>query len=90
MEEYTRFAIVNRDEPIPVIQFDESDGISENDDTEVKAKNSKRQRVRRYLSSSNIKDKASAAKGKVTESKSSLQDRLLEKCVFRPRSDNIC
>ena len=71
MVEYTD-AVVNRDEPIPVIQLPGRDAASSDSD-------SKRQRIKDTLSGSKLKHKLQdAALGK-SESNNSLQDRLFAK-----------
>jgi hypothetical protein len=74
MDEYTADAFVNRDDPIPVIVFDGSDGLSDEHE-ELDVKEGKRQRLRKHLSKQNIKHKMTRAH----EAGSSMQDRLLER-----------
>lgn len=78
MDEYTADAFVNRDDPIPLIVLDAEDDPSDDTDNNsppVEVKEGKRQRLRKHLSSRNIKEKV----GRAHEAGSSMQDRLLEK-----------
>lgn len=79
MDEYTKDALVNRDEPIPVIQFEDSIDLSDEEYADAIIKHN--DGSSRKAAMSGLKDKASNVKDKVKESKLSLQDRLLERYV---------
>lgn len=81
MDEYTKDALVNRDEPIPVIQFEDSIDLSDEEYADAIIKNN--DGSSREAAMSGLKDKASNVKDKVKESKLSLQDRLLERYYHR-------
>ena len=74
MDEFTVDAFVNRDEPIPVITFDPTEDLSDDDPAQPERK---RDRLRRHAS--NMKENVRKAQGKVAETGTSMQDRLLEK-----------
>lgn len=73
MDDYTADAFANRGDPIPVINFEDEEDLSGDDYTEVDTKDGKREKVKRHLSG-----KMSDAKGKVSDGRTRLQDRLLE------------
>jgi len=66
-------AVVNRDEPLPV--------IAAGSDTPLSDSESKRDRLRQSLSSSKLKGRLQDAGTGLTDSGHSLQDRLLSKSV---------
>lgn len=72
MEESTADAFVNREEPIPVIEITANEGISSDSER-------KRDRVKRNLSSSKLKEKLQDIGANKAKSRSSLQDRLFTK-----------
>ena len=77
MDEFTVDAFVNRDEPIPVATFDPGEGLSDEMCDDPAQPERKRDRLRRHTS--NMKENVRKAQGKVAETGSSMQDRLLEK-----------
>jgi hypothetical protein len=87
MDEFTVDAFVNRDEPIPVISFDQTDDLS--DEAEVPA-TPERKRDKFLQHGKNLKDNFRNAQGKASETGSSMQDRLLEKYVEAPTILSIC
>ena len=74
MDEYTKDALVNRDEPIPVIAFPSGDGPSSDP-------KGKRERLKESLNSSKdkLKDKLQDTGSGSKEYGYSLQDRLFAK-----------
>lgn len=78
MDEFTVDAFVNRDDPIPVISFDQTDDLS--DEAEVPS-TPERKRDKLLQHGKNLKDNFRNAHGKASETGSSMQDRLLEKYV---------
>ena len=76
MDEVTTDAFVNRDEPIPVINVSGNDAGAggASSDTE-----SKRQKLKKSLSGSKLKDKLHDATKASSDSGQSLQDRLFAK-----------
>lgn len=80
MDEFTADAFVNRDDPIPVISFDINDDLSD----ESGPATPQRTRDKLLQHGKNLKDNLRNAQGKVSETGSSMQDRLLEKYVAAP------
>jgi hypothetical protein len=80
MDEFTADAFVNRDEPIPVAVFAPADNQSDEDYDDGTQPERKRDRLRRHAA--NIKETVQKAQGKASETGSSMQDRLLEKCIL--------
>lgn len=78
MDEFTVDAFVNRDDPIPVISFDQADDLS--DEAEVPS-TPERKGDKLLQHGKNLKENLRNAHGKVSETGSSMQDRLLEKYV---------
>ena len=78
MDEFTFGAIVNRDEPIPVINVSGNDdagrGVGGSSDTE-----SKHRKVKKVLTGSKLKEKLHDATNASSDSSHSLQDRLFAK-----------
>lgn len=72
MEESTADAFVNRGEPIPVIEVAANEALSSDSDR-------RRDRIKKKLSSSKLKEKFQHVGAKRTEPGSSLQDRLFAK-----------
>jgi hypothetical protein len=93
MDEYTVNAFVNRDDPVPVVNFEDDGDISNDNDNDVSTeeggfgkKYDARSSLRMHLSKANMKDTLQKATGKskdathsVAQSGKSMQDRLLEK-----------
>lgn len=82
MDEFTADAFVNRDEPIPVVILDPADDLSDEEYDDGTQPERKRDRLWRHAS--NMKENIRKAQGKVTETGSSVQDRLLEKYNLSP------
>jgi hypothetical protein len=80
MDEFTANAFVNRDKPIPVIDFDPSQDLSEEEHNDGAQTEGKRDRLRRPAT--NLEENVRKVQGKLSEAGGSLQDRLLEKCVL--------
>lgn len=76
MDDYTAEAIVNRDEPVPILTIPNEDTPSTASSDAEHA--SKRSRLKNKLSSSHLKEKIQDA-GYYHESGASLQDRLFSK-----------
>lgn len=72
MDEFTADTFVNRDEPIPAISVLGNDGTPSDSE-------SKRERLRKNLSSSKLKEKLQHVGAGKTDSGSSIQDRLFAK-----------
>lgn len=80
MDEFTVDAFVNRDEPVPVLSFDDAAKPTENEeDVEADLKSGKNKASQSRFSRQNIKDKVHRVTGKTTQAGPSIQDRLLEK-----------
>lgn len=79
VEEYSSDAFANRDSPIPVIRFDHHDGQYDHEEDAEGEGGVKHARER--SARSRFGDKARKMAGRATEKGSSMQDRLLEKCV---------
>jgi hypothetical protein len=79
MDENTAYAFVNRDEPIPVIEFDLADDL----DHDIFDEPAERKRDRLRRQASNMKENVRKVQGKVSETGTSMQDRLLEKYVLQ-------
>ena len=87
MDEFTVDAFVNRDEPIPVVVLDSAEDISDEaaySSTDGTTPTRKRDRLKRHAS--NMKENMKKAHGKATETGTSMQDRLLEKCASTPKA----
>ncbi|KAL8747574.1 MAG: hypothetical protein Q9190_000558 [Brigantiaea leucoxantha] len=83
MDEYTAEALVNRDEPMPVIAVSGTNSPSPDPD-------SKRERLKASLSTSKLKEKLQDGTKSRSETGYSLQDRLLTKLLQQVMpSDNI-
>jgi len=76
MDDFTEHAFANRDEPIPVIRLDPADDLfDEADDTPHKE--GTRERMRRHAAA--LKENVRRAQDKAEDTKSSIQDRFVEK-----------
>ena len=80
MDEFTVDAFVNRDEPIPVGVLDPADNLSDEVLDDPTQPERKRDRLRRHAS--NMKENVRKAQGKVSETGTSMQDRLLDKYIY--------
>ena len=78
MDEFTVDAFVNRDDPIPVVQLDHQDDVSE----EADASSDERKRDRLKQHGRNIKERFNKVHEKASDRGSSMQDRLLEKYSY--------
>jgi hypothetical protein len=78
MDEYTADSFVNRDEPIPIITFDQHDYVSGDDDSN--GEEGRRNRIK--STSRKLKEMVQQSKGKASEGRRSMQDRLMEKYCF--------
>ena len=87
MDEFTADAFVNRDEPVPIVNLESTEDLSEEeyDDTTHVSPERKRDRLRRHAA--NMKGNVRKVQGKSAETGSSIQDRLLEKYIPPLRSD---
>lgn len=82
MDEFTANALVNRDDPVPVISFNRAGEFS-GDEGEIEADSNddKKRGMKDHLSKSTIKDRFRKVTGSSSETSTSIQDRLLEKSV---------
>lgn len=87
MDDFSADAIVNRDEPIPVVNFERTVDLSEEEIDDATRPERKRDRLWRHAAGS-MKENAAKIQGKSVEAGSRIQDRLLEKYV-RPSSPLI-
>jgi len=74
MDEFTADALVNRDEPIPVVILDAADDVSVSEEEEY---DGERDRLRKPAA--NMKENVRKVQRRTAETGSSMQDRLLEK-----------
>ncbi|TVY33183.1 Peroxisomal membrane protein, partial [Lachnellula subtilissima] len=77
MDEFTADSFANRDEPIPVVQLDLQDDLSE----EADGNSDERKRHRLKEHGRNIKESFKKAHEKASDRGSSMQDRLFEKLL---------
>jgi len=85
MDEFTVDAFVNRDEPIPVVQLDHQDDLSE----EADGSSDERKRDRLKQHGRNIKENIKKVHDKAADRGSSMQDRLLEKYILHYPSTRL-
>lgn len=78
MDEFTSDAFVNRDDPIPVVQLDLQDDLSE----EGGGSSDERKRHRLREHGRNIKENFKKVHEKASDRGSSMQDRLFEKYTY--------
>lgn len=83
MDEFSADTFVNRDDPIPVISFDINEDLS---DDAPPATPPQRKRDQLLQHGKNLKDNLRSAQERVSETGSSMQDRLLEKYAVGPSS----
>lgn len=89
MDEYTADVFVNRDEPIPVLTVTDEDGSPTASASEYEVdKEGRRQRLRKKLSASRLKDKARQLGEEKAEGSPSLQDRLFNR--YTPTHYYMC
>lgn len=79
MDDITPHAFANRDEALPVLNFDATDDASDDEDGHdgdaPQGKPRKRDRIKKHLSKGNLKAKL----GRATGNSISMQERMLEK-----------
>ena len=84
MDEYSYQAMVNREDPIPVVALDgrQEDQLSNDEvDDQFEAPADERRRDRFWRQGKNLRDTFNKTKEKASERNASVQDRLLEKYV---------
>ncbi|KAI9813462.1 MAG: hypothetical protein M1827_004137 [Pycnora praestabilis] len=79
MDEFTADAFVNRDDPLPVVNFpsnEDSPAVSDGD-----GHMGKRERIKKNLSATKLKEKLHDVGGRASEPKQTLQDRMFAKIL---------
>ncbi len=82
MDEWTYEAFANRDDPIPVVSFDNTDDLSENVETGEGKVEKGKNLAKGIFSKSSGKEKAQKDRGKTEGHGTTMQDRLLERFVL--------